>query len=159
MYCQLGRDIEEKALVAILEMRHVETAQELRACFALMQQLRPHLLDADEFVSQVEGMRSERYALLAVWEAGEPIALAGYRYQQNLIFGRFLYVDDLVVSTEKRSAGHGASLLYRLESLAQEAGCSRLVLDTGLNFALAQRFYFRQGMLSASLGFNKVLGK
>ncbi|MCJ9714285.1 GNAT family N-acetyltransferase, partial [Bordetella hinzii] len=35
--------------------------------------------------------------------------------------------------------------------------CAQLVLDTGLGNALAQRFYFRQGLLSAALHFRQAL--
>ncbi len=37
-------------------------------------------------------------------------------------------------------------------------GCVRLVLDTGMANALAQRFYFRQGMLTGALRFGKAIG-
>jgi GNAT superfamily N-acetyltransferase len=141
------------------EIRQIETAEELRACFPLMRQLRPHLVDEDDFIRRVASMRAESYAMLAVWQDGQPIALTGYRYQQNLMFGHFLYVDDLVVNERNRSAGHGASLLQTLERMARDRGCSRLVLDTGLSYALAQRFYFRQGLLTGSIGFSKVLGE
>jgi len=31
------------------------------------------------------------------------------------------------------------------------------VLDTGLHIALAQRFYFRQGLLAHAMGFSETL--
>ncbi|PKD78674.1 GNAT family N-acetyltransferase, partial [Escherichia coli] len=80
-------------------------------------------------------------------------------FQENLIYGRFLYVDDLVVTERSRGARHGAALLQALERMAREAGCAKLVLDTGLANALAQRFYFRQGLLTGAMRFSKVLGE
>jgi hypothetical protein len=35
--------------------------------------------------------------------------------------------------------------------------CRHFVLDTGLHMALAQRFYFRQGLLAHSMGFSETL--
>ncbi|CAB3724774.1 hypothetical protein LMG3458_04295 [Achromobacter deleyi] len=139
-------------------IRHLETADELRAAFPVMQELRPHLADESDFAARVARMRAENYALLAVWEGGEPVALAGYRYQENLIYGRFLYVDDLVTTERSRGGRHGARLLQALEGIARQAGCAKLVLDTGLANALAQRFYFRQGLLTGAMRFSKVLG-
>ncbi|MFQ1065083.1 GNAT family N-acetyltransferase [Bordetella trematum] len=130
----------------------------LRACFALMRTLRPHLVDEADFLARIERMREQRYALLAVWEGSLPLALAGYRYQENLIYGHFLYVDDLVTHANRRGEQHGARLLRALEATAREAGCARLVLDTGLANALAQRFYFRAGLLSGAMRFDKSLG-
>lgn len=139
------------------DIRHAETTEELRACFTVMQQLRPHLPDENDFIKKVTRMRSENYALLVLWQEGIPVALAGYRSQENLIYGRFLYVDDLIVTESCRSAGYGALLLQKAEKIAGEKGCDRLVLDTGLDLALAQRFYFRQGMLTGAIGFSKIL--
>lgn len=139
------------------DIRPVETAAQLRACFPVMRELRPHLADERDFVDRVARMRAENYALLAVWEDGAPVALAGYRHQENLIYGRFLYVDDLVVTERSRGARHGAGLLRALERMAREQGCAKLVLDTGLGNALAQRFYFRQGLLTGAMRFGKIL--
>jgi len=139
-------------------LHHAVTDGELRACFAIMRELRPHLADAGEFVARVHRMGAEGYRLLAAWQDGRPLALAGYRPQENLIYGRFLYVDDLVVAQGQRGNRWGARLLQETEHIARAAGCARLVLDTGLANALAQRFYFRQGLLTGALRFAKPLG-
>jgi len=36
-------------------------------------------------------------------------------------------------------------------------GCKNFVLDTGLHMALAQRFYFRQGLLARGMHFVEAL--
>lgn len=140
------------------EIRTVESTEALYACFSVMHELRPHLSDAADFVKRVERMRSQHYVLLAVYEKHQPVALAGYRLQENLVYGRFMYVDDLVVTAHSRSSGHGALLLNTLEGIAVEQNCAKLVLDTGIDNALAQRFYFRQGLLTGAIRFSKWLG-
>ena len=70
------------------------------------------------------------------------------------MFGRFLYVNDLVVRASARRHQWGTSVLDKLRSIAAEHGCSRLVLDTALPNTLAQRFYFRAGLLPLALGFS-----
>ncbi|GAB1577700.1 N-acetyltransferase family protein [Bordetella petrii] len=138
-------------------IRHIETAADLRACFPVMRQLRPRLADAADFSDRVARMRAESYQLLAAWDQDQVVALAGYRLQENLIYGRFLYVDDLVVAEARRGAQWGARLLQVLDGIARRADCRQLVLDTGLSNALAQRFYFRQGLLTGAIRFNKIL--
>jgi len=83
------------------------------------------------------------------------MALAGYRLQESLLYGRFIYVDDLVART--RSQGLGSKLMNALRDEARKLGCDHLVLDTGLGNSLAQRFYFRQGFLSKGLHFSQAL--
>lgn len=138
-------------------MKIVETEQELRACYPVMKELRPHLESEDAFVAQIMRQREQDYHILAVWDGDEVVALAGYRYQENTVYGRFLYVDDLVTAQQHRSRRWGALLLSKLTVFAEQAQCKRLVLDTGLTNGLAQRFYFREGLLPGALRFGKDL--
>lgn len=138
------------------ELRHVG-AGEIASCFALMRQLRPHLATAEEFAVRWVRQHEQGYRLVALWGEARPLALAGYRVTENLIHGRFLYVDDLVVEADRRGDGFGARLIAWLTSEARRSGCAKLVLDTGLDNALAHRFYFRQGLLAKALRFNLLL--
>lgn len=138
-------------------LRHLETPEEWRACLPLMRELRPHLAHADDFVQRLARMHQENYRLLAVMRDGQAVALAGYRYQENLLYGRFMYVDDLVVDPSARGSRWGARLIAELDQLARDADCDKFVLDTGLGNALAQRFYFRQGLLTSAIRFSKPL--
>jgi ribosomal protein S18 acetylase RimI-like enzyme len=95
--------------------------------------------------------------LLAAWTDGAVVGAAGYRMQENLIRGRFCYVDDLVVAEDHRRHGVGALLLDGVADRARADGIGRLTLDTALNNLLGQRFYFRYGMLPSSLRFGKIL--
>jgi ribosomal protein S18 acetylase RimI-like enzyme len=136
------------------DIRMVEDEAHARRCFPLMAQLRPHLTSADEFVSRWHRLSLDGYRLLALHAGSSILALAGYRVQENLVHGRFLYVDDLVTDASLRGAGHGAALIARLKHDAQRLGCAKLVLDTPLSNALGHRFYFRQGLLATALRFN-----
>jgi len=78
-------------------LRHAESDAEIAACFAAMRELRPHLADAAEFVGRVRRQQADGYRLLAAWRGQTAVGLAGYRVTENLIHGRFAYVDDLVV--------------------------------------------------------------
>ncbi len=139
------------------QLRDVETEDQLRACYPVMKELRPHLESEDEFVARVARQAAQGYRILAAWDGGEVVALAGYRLQENLVYERFLYVDDLVACEKQRGRRWGARLLERLSAYAERAACARLVLDTGLSNALAQRFYFREGLLPGAMRFGKVM--
>lgn len=138
-------------------LEHVETEAQRLASFDVMKELRPHLADDESFAAQVARQAGEGYRLLAAWQDGQVAGLAGYRLQENLIYGRFIYVDDLVVSSRVRSRQIGQRLLDAVRGEAMRLGCNRLVLDTGLANSMAQRFYFRQGLLSTGLHFGQSL--
>lgn len=142
---------------APLSVRHAETEEELLACFAVMRQLRPQLRSAEALLDAVAVQQRQGYRLLALWRDDQPVALAGYRQLDNLIHGRFLYVDDLITCESGRGQGFGERLLRALRDLGREAGCEQLVLDTALSNSLAQRFYFRSGLLARGLHFSMEL--
>ena len=140
-----------------LLLRHAESDTEVAACFPVMTLLRPHLTGADELVARVARQRSAGYRILAAWRDGAPVALAGYRIEENLIHGRFVYVDDLVTAESARRSGIGARLLDAVGDYGREQGCHRLVLDTALDNVLAHRFYYRQGLLARALRFSRQI--
>lgn len=140
-----------------IDIRPVATETELRACFPVMRDLRPHLANPDELIERVQRQFNQGYRLLAAWKGAVVVGAAGYCMQENLIRGRFCYVDDLVVAELHRRGGLGARLLDAVAERARAEGIDRLVLDTALDNVFGQRFYFRYGMLPAALRFSKLL--
>lgn len=133
-----------------------ETDAQIAACFAVMAQLRPHLVEA-EFVARVRRMQAQGFQLASLSDGGEVRAVAGFRLLENLSAGRFLYVDDLVTAGAFRSCGHGARLLDWLREYAQAHGCDLLKLDSGVQRAEAHRFYFARRMHIAAYHFTLPL--
>jgi len=140
--------------MSAVTLRHAETDTEIAACFPVMVLLRPHLA-AEEFVTRVRRQHGAGYRLLAAWRDGVPVALAGYRIEENLIHGRFIYVDDLVTAEAERRGGLGAQLLTAVAEIGREQGIARLVLDTAIDNVFAHRFYYRQGLLARALRFSR----
>jgi GNAT superfamily N-acetyltransferase len=143
--------------MSTIELRHAETASEIAACFPVMLSLRPHLRGPEELVARVMRQREAGYRLLAGWRDGVPIALAGYRVEENLIHGKFVYVDDLVTAESTRREGLGARMLDGVAAIGRELGLKRLVLDTAIDNVFAHRFYYRQGLLARALRFSREL--
>lgn len=133
-------------------IRLAETDSDIARCFAVMQQLRPHLLAAD-FVPRVRRMRGEGFHLALLEDDGVVRAVAGFRYYEKLFSGKNLYVDDLVTDPTQRSRGHGRALLAWLAEQARAHGCDQLELDSGVQRADAHRFYFRERMKISSYHF------
>lgn len=131
--------------------------EEIEGSFEVMREMRPHLQVRAEYVDRVSRQLEQGYLLLGAWKEGELLGLAGYRHLENLLYGRFTYVDDLVVRADVRRATIGGRLLEELRQRAEAVGDAALVLDTGLANALAQKFYFREGLLTRGLHFSQTL--
>ena len=138
-------------------IRDVETDVDILRCHGTMRQLRPDH-DPGRFLAQVRRQQRDGYRLAMLDHEGTVVAVAGYRISENLAWGRFLYVDDLVTDTGARSLGHGRRLLEWLVSAAREAGCRELHLDSGVQREDAHRFYLREGLDLTSHHFRVVLG-
>ena len=78
------------------------------------------------------------------------VAVAGYHISENLAWGKFLYVEDLITNQKNRSQGFGKQLLGWLHDEAAKQNCSQLHLDSGVQRKDAHRFYQREGMTFAS---------
>ena len=135
-----------------------KTDDEIARCFAVMAELRPHL-DAGSFVDTVTSMQDEGYRLAFIEDVGEVVAVAGYRIHTTLFMGKNLYVDDLVTTGNARSKGYGKAMLDWLRSVAEDADCEYLHLDSGTQRHRAHRFYLRQGMDIASFHFSQKLDR
>lgn len=139
--------------------RRVEREVDILRCHAVIRQLRPHLREPDRFLDRVREQMGAGYRL-ACMEApdGTVVAVAGFRRTENLAWGRFLYVDDLVVHEAWRSAGHGRRMLEWLKQEARALGCTQLHLDSGVQRPDAHRFYQREGLTLSSYHFQIALG-
>lgn len=128
------------------------TDAEIAACYPVMRELRPHLAQG-QFLSRVRSQENAGYRLAYVQVSDCVLAVAGFRLGENLAWGRFLYVDDLVTLPGQRSKGYGAKLLSWLKEQAAKEGCEQMHLDSGMQRKQAHRFYVREGMSMTSLHF------
>lgn len=134
-----------------------ESDEEVRACFAVMRHLRGDLPDAETFLGRVRSQQAGGFRLAALRDGGDPLAVAGFRVQENLAWGRHLYVDDLVTHPDARSRGYGAALLGWLADFGRSLGAGQLHLDSGRQREAAHRFYQREGLQISSFHFDRKL--
>lgn len=128
------------------------TEKDIAACYPVMKELRPHILE-HSFVATIRHQQSGGYDLAFVESEHKVIAVAGFRLGENLAWGRFLYVDDLVTRESYRSMGYGCRLLEWLKKHAARQGCSQLHLDSGLHRLDAHHFYEREGICKSGFHF------
>ena len=128
-----------------MNVKRIRTDRQIQACFPVIRQLRPHLVES-EFVIRVRRQEASGFRLAAVFAGRVPCAVAGYRIAECLSRGRNLYVDDLVTDEKHRSRGLGKVLLDWLIGEACRHKCEQLALDSGVQRFAAHRFYLRHGM-------------
>lgn len=135
-----------------VEFRGIETADELRAVFPLMRQLREQLAEANFHALFRSAQVESGYTLVGAFVDDQCQGLMGYRILTDFVHGRHLYVDDLVVNENCRSNGLGARLLVRDKEIAKQSGCERPRLCTGLQNERGKGFYEREWLVATSAG-------
>jgi len=139
-------------------IRLADSDQDINRCLPVMQQLRPHIPVAD-LLPRIRRQMQQGYRLAMLEGDNVVIALAGFRVSENLAWGRFLYVDDLITDEARRSSGAGKALFDWLLDTARNEGCQQLHLDSGVQRFDAHRFYLREGMQITGHHFARSLKK
>ena len=137
-------------------IKFCEEDEQITAAYPIMEQLRPHL-DEAEFFDKVRKQMQSGYRLVAANITDEVVGVMGYRFVEDLAHGRTLYVDDLVVDENHRSQGIGEALMKVAELEAERRNCETLRLCSGLQREFAHRFYERFDMEKKAYSFVKKL--
>jgi GNAT superfamily N-acetyltransferase len=134
----------------------VKDNKQILKCFAVMHQLRPNI-PGTVFLQRVRLQMREGYQMVYLLDHGKITAVAGFRIMNNLAWGKFLYVDDLVTDSANRSKGYGSILLNWLFNEAKKNKCTQLHLDSGVQRSQAHRFYKRENMDLTSYHFARKI--
>lgn len=120
---------------------------EIRQCFDTLRILRPNCEHYEVFLEQISRLqRKYGYRLCtAKRRSALVVGVIGFRFLENLMHGRHVYVDDLVILPEFRGVGIGGELLKFVITQARAEQCKRVLLDTGMDNVTAARFYVNLG--------------
>jgi ribosomal protein S18 acetylase RimI-like enzyme len=109
--------------------------------FPLLSVLRPDVRE-EEFLPAIVRQHAQGYVLAGARAGGELVGLIGFREQENFSRGRYLYVDDLVVTPARQHGGVGAALLQYAVERGYAEGLRAVVLHARPS---AIAFYERLG--------------
>jgi len=141
-----------------MKIRLADTDNQIKQCYSLMRQLRPHVTQKI-FLPSVREQQAGGYQIAMLEHENKIVAVAGFRLGKNLAWGDFLYVDDLVTCSNQRSQGYGKALLSWLKTYAANKGCQQLHLDSGLQRKEAHKFYEREALCATGFHFACDVGE
>lgn len=136
-------------------MKLMTTESDIRACYPVIKQLRPHLPSEDAFVEQVKRQLAQGYHLAAYQDDGVVKAVIGFRYLEFLAWGKVLYIDDLITGADTRKNGYATLLLNWVDQQAKVHHCDQVHLDSGPQRHDAHRLYMKQGFNIIGYHFSK----
>ncbi len=98
------------------------------------------------------------YHLFGAFCGEELAGVSGAWIATKIWCGRYLEIDNLVVSPTHRSSGIGSQLIRRLETLGREHDCKVVVLDSYSSNHPSHRLYYRLGFEIWGFHFVKPIG-
>ena len=125
----------------------VETEKEIRKCFPVMAELRPHFTVENEFLEQVKRqIENDKFQLIFLDDNGVK-AVGGIRIGEWLGCGKYLEIEDLVATENERSKGYGGELFDWIVDYAKRENCNQIKLVSHVKRFAAHKFYLNKGMI------------
>ena len=141
-----------------MEIRELKTIDEMISQLSVMQELYPTLTEI-QYYEMLTEMIPNNYGQIAVFEDGKCVGISGYWIGTKLWCGKYLELDNVIVSKEYRSKGVGKILSDFLDNKAHLNNCTILVLDAYTSNFKAHRFYYNQGFSPKGFHFVKIIDK
>jgi GNAT superfamily N-acetyltransferase len=141
-----------------MEIRELKTIDEMISHLSVMQELYPTLTEI-QYYEMLSEMIPNNYGQIAVFENEKCIGISGYWIGTKLWCGKYLELDNVIVSKEYRSKGVGKILSDFLDNKAHLNNCTIQVLDAYTTNFKAHRFYYNQGFSPKGFHFVKIIDK
>lgn len=141
-----------------MEIRELKTISEMISQLSVMQELYPSLTEI-QYYEMLSEMIPNNYGQIAVFENEKCVGISGYWIGTKLWCGKYLELDNVIVSKEYRSKGVGKILSDFLDNKAHLNNCTIQVLDAYTTNFQAHRFYYNQGFSPKGFHFVKIIDK
>ena len=124
----------------------------------LLQEVYPSLTKED-YSNELDAMLPNNYGQVGVFIGDECVGLTGYWIGSKLWCGKYLELDNVVVSEKHQSKGIGKVLFDFMELKAKEHNCNMVALDSYTTNFKAHKFFYKQDFAPKGFHFINILNK
>lgn len=139
-----------------MTFRELFTAEEMLAYLVLIQEMYP-AMTVEKYREYLDEMLSNSYGQVVVLDGEKPVALSGFWINVKLFSGRYIELDNVIVSKAYRSKGIGKLLSEWVIKKGKETDCEYAVLDAYVENFGAHKFYYKQGFVARGYHFVRPL--
>ncbi len=140
----------------MLVVRELIDKEEMLKNLPVLQDLYPSLT-LSEYSSELDLMLPHNYGQVGVFEGDICLGLSGFWIGTKLWCGKYLELDNIVVSKIQRSQGIGKLLFDFLHKKALENDCTMLSLDSYTTNFKAHKFFYKEGFAPKGFHFIYIL--
>lgn len=140
-----------------MRIRELTEKSEMLHLIGVIQELYPSLtLEAYE-KNLTEMIPNNNYSQVAVFDGENCLGVAGIWIGTKLWCGKYLEIDNLVVSDKFRSRGVGKLLFNHISQKARAENCSMMALDSYTSNFKAHKFFYNEGFAPKGFHFIHIL--
>ena len=139
----------------MLVVRELIDKEEMLKNLPVLQYLYPSLT-LSEYSSELDLMLPHNYGQVGVFEGDICLGLSGFWIGTKLWCGKYLELDNIVVSKTQRSQGIGKLLFDFLHKKALENDCTMLSLDSYTTNFKAHKFFYNEGFAPKGFHFIRI---
>jgi GNAT superfamily N-acetyltransferase len=140
----------------MLVVRELIDKEEMLKNLSVLQDLYPSLT-LSEYSSELDLMLPHNYGQVGVFEEDICLGLSGFWIGTKLWCGKYLELDNIVVSKTQRSQGIGKLIFDFLHKKALENDCTMLSLDSYTTNFNAHKFFYKEGFAPKGFHFINIL--
>ena len=140
----------------MLVVRELIDKEEMLKNLPVLQDLYPSLT-LSEYSSELDVMLPHNYGQVGVFEGDICLGLSGFWIGTKLWCGKYLELDNIVVSKTQRSQGIGKLMFDFLHKKALENDCTMLSLDSYTTNFKAHKFFYNEGFAPKGFHFINIL--
>ncbi len=140
----------------MLVVRELIDKEEMLKNLPVLQDLYPSLT-LSEYSSELDLMLPHNYGQVGVFEGDICLGLSGFWIGTKLWCGKYLELDNIVVSKTQRSQGIGKLMFDFLHKKALENDCTMLSLDSYTTNFKAHKFFYKEGFAPKGFHFINIL--
>ena len=140
----------------MLVVRELIDKEEMLKNLSVLQDLYPSLT-LSEYSSELDLMLPHNYGQVGVFEGDICLGLSGFWIGTKLWCGKYLELDNIVVSKTQRSQGIGKLIFDFLHKKALENECTMLSLDSYTTNFKAHKFFYKEGFAPKGFHFINIL--
>jgi GNAT superfamily N-acetyltransferase len=140
----------------MLTVREIVDKEEMLQYIHVLNDLYPSLT-LEQYSKELDLMLPHNYGQVGVFENEDCLGISGFWIGNKLWCGKYLELDNIVVSEEHRSKGVGKLIFDFLAKKAQEHNCTMMALDSYTSNFKAHKFFYNEGFAPRGFHFINIL--
>lgn len=141
-----------------MEVVEFKTKEDILEQLVILRELYPNMSRA-RLSEELDKMIPHNYGMIGVFEDNVCLGVTGYWIGTKLWCGKYLELDNVIVSKKSRSKGVGKLLFEHMKQKAMEENCTMLALDSYTDNFPAHKFFYREGFIPRGFHFIQILNK